>query len=263
MRKFFLIKLTLLLTGICAYAQASVKIDCPDSWGPGRFTRISVEIDFGSSDGFARYTQDFPQGFDLNPDQVPGADFKWSDNQLSVVWIFLPEKRKTTFSCFARPDPSMNGEFEMQGKLVVISGGTSRSVVLTNAIQVSISGTGGLLPGDLPVKEPESIVTNVTKPPDEKSTAGKGSFEFRIQVTTSSRNDPDEIRRRLGFDPDEKLTVIRSGQVYKYQLGSFTDYQSARLRLREIVDGGLKDAFIVAYQGGEQVPVEKAAGTGR
>jgi hypothetical protein len=263
MRKLFLIQLLFLSSIVNCASQVVINVNCKPEWGPGRFTRVQIDLNFVGSESIARYSQDFPIGFDIIPDQVPDGDFDWTGNQLNIVWLKLPEGKKTSFSFYVKPDVSMSGQFEFQGKVIVISEGTSRNISLTKSIPIEIRGTGGLLPADIPVNSQAKIVTNVTNQNSEKEVTNPGKFEFRIQVTTSSANNPREIRNRLRIGEDKKITVVRSGNAYKYQVGSFTDYQSARSMLQELVKSGISDAFIVAYEGNEQVPVEKATARGK
>ena len=264
MRKLFLIMLAFFLPVVNSAAQVNAIVNCPDSWGPGRYSKVSVEIDFGKSAGLARFAQDYPVGFELVPAQIPdGGDFSWADNQLNVVWIKIPPSNKTSFSFYAKPDQTMSGQFELQGRLICISKAAVRTVSETKTTQVMIGGTGGILPAELKEKEPGMIVTNVTIRSDDQKIKAEGNIEFRVQVTTSGSNNPDEIMKRLKLDPKDGIKVVKSGQIYKYQVGSFRDYQAARNMLRKLIDNGISDAFIVAYQGEDQISVDQARGSGK
>jgi hypothetical protein len=79
---------------------------------------------------------------------------------------------------------------------------------------------------------------------------------YRVQVAVSSSQvSQDEIEKRLGIDIAGKMVVVKAGSIYKYQFGSFDDYKSAVRLMESLVSKGIKDAFVVAYRGDQQVPV--------
>ena len=247
MRRLILIKLLIIICISCINGQAKITLICPDSWGPGKYSKVTIDIDFGVSGGFARFTQEYPEGFQVEPDNILSGDFSWTDNQLNVVWMDLPDNKRTTFSYYVKPDMSMDGSFDLEAKLAVITGENVMKVARTGSKKILVHGTGG--------------VAEIGKTTDRRS--DKYRYEFRVQIATSSGNNPDEIRRQLKLDPEEKILVVKSGQVFKYQVGAFTDYQSARRALQRIVAIGIKDAFIVAYEGDLQVPVNEALDNSR
>lgn len=247
MRRLFLIKLLMVLLLPCTSGQVKISMTCPDAWGPGRYSKVTVNIDFDRGGSFARFTTDYPEGFEIEPELIETGDFNWSGNQLNVVWLDLPESRMESFSYYVKPDASMSGSFDLEARLVIISGIDTRKIFSTEAKRIVIGGTGG--------------ITSAERT-QEGSPAAK-RYEFRVQVTTSSSNNPEEIRKRLKIGRDERITVVRSGQVFKYQVGSFSDYESAKNALEKYIGNGIKDAFIVAWDGNDQVPVNRAIDLGK
>jgi hypothetical protein len=261
MRKQFLIYVIILCFSLETFSQAEISVDCQDIWGPGRYNKITIKIDFGKSDGFARFTQEFPVGFDIIADNVPDGDFTWANDQLNMVWIKLPESKNATFSYLIKPDQSMSGSIEMNGRVVLISGGDVRQTIMMKEKQITIGGINGLLPKEIKARPAASDVTNVKKTPVVTTSIQNSEIVFRVQISISSSNiSGDELKKRFDIDPKESVTVIKSGKMFKYQVGSFPDYDSANLLLKQLITKGIKDAFIVAYKGVEQIPVNKAQG---
>jgi hypothetical protein len=259
MRKLFLISVLIFYSFFTANSQVEINIDCQDSWGPGRYNKVTVRIDFGKADGFARFTQDFPVGFDIIPDNIPAGDFTWADKQLNMVWIKLPGEKIVTFSYQIRPDRTMNGSFEMSGKVVLISEDDTKQSFLIKGKPITISGTNGLLPEEITSRHTTGKSTNVTRLPIITDSIRTGSIDYRIQISLSSSEiSADEIRRRFGIDRGEKVKIVKAGKMFKYQVGSFSDYVSANSLLTRLIAKGIKDAFIVAYQGENQIRIEKS-----
>jgi N-acetylmuramoyl-L-alanine amidase len=64
--------------------------------------------------------------------------------------------------------------------------------------------------------------------------------------------------KKYGLEPGTTIKTVPTGKMYKYQAGSFSSYESAKRLLRQMIGKGYRDAFIVAYRGAEQIPLEKA-----
>lgn len=258
MRKLFLIPLLCLYYSSTAFPQVDIEVNTRDSWGPGRFNKVTFRIDFGNLSGFARFTQDFPRGFDIIPDSILSGDFTWTDDQLNIVWIRLPQDNIASFSYLIKPGLTMKGNFEMGGKLVLISGGDTRHTFSMVGKTIAINGTNGLQVEDIKRGKGTANKTNVKNRPVIPKPDKTGKIEYRVQVSLSSSEiSPDEIIRRFGLSPGEKVTILKSGKMYKYQVGSFASYDSAGMLQARLLSKGIKDAFIVAYQGEIQVRPEK------
>ena len=258
MRKLFLISVLIFYSYFTALSQVEINIDCQDSWGPGRYNKVTVTLDFGKADGFARYTQDFPVGLNIIPDNIPSGDFSWADNQLNIVWIKLPEEKIVSFSYQIRPDRKMTGNFEMGGKVVLISGGDTKHTYSIKGKQISINGSNGLLPEEMTPAKTTAKGKNVKTYVGINDSIRTGNIVYRVQISISSSEiSADEIRRRFNIDRSEKVKIVKVGRIYKYQVGSFSDYDSANALLTKLIARGIKDAFIVAYQGENQIRIEK------
>lgn len=257
MRKSFLIIAILLSFYPVCFPQAQVKIYCDDSWGPGRYNRVKVSIKFDDRYGFARFHQSYPVGFSIIGGEVTGGDFSAVATDINMVWMKIPSDKTAEFTYFVKPEPGMNGTFDMEGELVTVTDRTDRSVVLTGKTSIRIEGTNGLTPEEMNEKVSPGIVTNVTnsKSPVRDQSSG---IILRIQVRSSSALIAEEkIRADAGIKTKVKVIIVRSGGIYKYQVGEFTDYEKAAEMLKDLKNNGISDAFIVAYRGSEQVPVSQ------
>jgi hypothetical protein len=264
MRKLFLISVIILCFCPKILAQVDITVDCQDSWGPGRYNKVSVKVDFGKSDGFARFTQEFPIGFEIIADNIPDGDFMWTGDKLNMVWIRLPEKKASAFSYLIKPDKSMNGSIEMTGRIVLISGDDIRQTILMKEKPISIGGLNGFLPEEIKTKPATTDVKIITKMPAVTRSTQNNGIVFRVQVSVSSSKISGEgLKKKFGIASKETVTVIKEGNVFKYQVGSFPDYDSANNLLKQLIAKGIKDAFIVVYKGEKQITLEKAKEQGK
>jgi hypothetical protein len=264
MRKLFLIIFVFSCFFIQSYAQVQISIDCQDNWGPGRFNLATYTINISNAEGFMRFTQDLPVGFTVVKDSSGEGDFNWSNDQLNIVWMKLPESHLITFSCYYKPDQPMNGDFTLNGRLVYIADRETRESFQMKEKKINIGGSNGLLPEELKTNTGVLSETKMEKKAVNQDYTQKNVIVFRVQVSISSTNiSANELKRELGIDSKEGVTIVRSGKMFKYQLGSFADYDAANRLLKQLIDKGIKDAFIVAYNGKEQIPVEKTMSPGK
>jgi hypothetical protein len=258
MRKAFLISVIILSINIRLYSQAVIGVLCDDTWGPGRYNKVTITINLTGPADFARFSQDFPVGLEIMNDDPVGGDFNFVNNRINMVWMKFPPGKKLTFSYFVKPDKSMNGNFTLTGRFSVVDGRDLLTTLMKEKL-ISVEGTNGILPGQM--KTPEAKVTTQLPMNEQynQSVGIKNSIIFRVQVSVSTQAISEaELIKKIGLDQGTEARVIPAGKMYKYQAGSFTSYDSAVKLLREIISRGYKDAFIVAYRGSEQVPVEKA-----
>jgi hypothetical protein len=260
MRKWVLQFLILFFvnTGV-VISQAEIDLTYDNLWGPDRYNKVSCQITLDRSDGFLRFTQNFPSGFQVIKDNIPGGDFSWTGKQLNIVWMKLPPGREIRFSFYVRPGKSLSGSKVVTGKIIQVTDDVGKQTIPVKDIRVTVGGTNGILPGELKVSEPDRMQTNITDKEELVSDSNATKIIFRVQVSTSSVKKPvEEIRKNMGIDLTEKMAVVKTGQVYKYQAGEFDDYESAKLLLTRLQGKGIRDAFIVAFRGNEQILVDQA-----
>jgi hypothetical protein len=259
MRISFLILVIVSFFSLVSYSQVDISVDCQNIWGPGRYNKVTIRINKGNTKGFARFCQEFPVGFEIIKDKAGEADFNWVNDQLDIVWIRLPEDPMITFSYFAKPDKSMDGDFSLSGKYICITGGDTRVTTTLPQKLIVIGGNNGLQAEEMKAITGTSDDVKMVSKPSFTSSGQKNIVEFRIQVLISSSDiSAKELKRRVGLDSKENVIVVRSGKMYKYQIGSFSDYEAANTFLKQLTSKGIKDAFVVAYKGKGQITIKEA-----
>ncbi|MFN8240564.1 MAG: SPOR domain-containing protein [Bacteroidales bacterium] len=240
---FTAILLALILPGNIVQSQP-VKVSCQDSWGPGRYNRVTVSVDFGATAGFARLTHDLPAGFEVIPDAIGGADFSRSGDKLNIVWLKIPGE-KVTISFFIKPEKSMNGSFNFESELVLLKDRSTRIVERGETKKISIIGLNGVLSVAGAGEKSDSKVAGSENRKTSQDQTSDPAVVYRVQVATSSALLTDkEVRKRVGYNVPGQMTVVRVNNLFKYQFGSFSDKKQAEQLLKELLDNGIKDAFI-------------------
>lgn len=82
-----------------------------------------------------------------------------------------------------------------------------------------------------------------------------GKVVFRVQIETSETKVPLTSSRFKGVQVHE----YQQDKLYKYTSGSFeNDYESANKHKNEMREKGFQHAFVVAFQNGERIALDKA-----
>jgi hypothetical protein len=175
-----------------------------------------------------------------------GGDLFFSDNNLNIVWNKVPSGSSFRISYLVMPELALNGPLQLGGKLyAVISAG--------KRIEVSVPVK------NITIKKADASGSTEQIKPVEASGGDGDVVHFRIQVLSSSTRISDqELKQRIGMSFREKITIVPTGSVFKYQVGECTTYESAVSLLEMFKGSKASGAFIVAWQGNSQIDVEKA-----
>ncbi len=88
--------------------------------------------------------------------------------------------------------------------------------------------------------------------------ANAGGIVFKVQVGAFAKEVPVETTT-LFFNLPSKVEYYKDvNGITIFNVGNFTNVEDARKLKDQVIAAGLKDAFLVAYQGKEKISVEKA-----
>lgn len=82
---------------------------------------VSITVDKGSLESFARFHVDLPRGLTAVSGNSENSTFRFEDQQVKFVWLRLPQEDKFTINYSVRVDPRMMGTFQLGGELAYIS----------------------------------------------------------------------------------------------------------------------------------------------
>ena len=249
--------------------EVSVSVTTQDSWPPGKNVPVTVKISKGGLKGFARFYHDLPRGFIVENVFSDGADFFRDNNQVNYVWLDLPDKEVITIQYLARADELLAGSFSISGRFDYIPDGKRRVSVMAESASISLERSASvesveLMEADKDERElfvNDSIAGQETKPGKirEEDKASESDISFRVQVSISSqRFSQPELEERIGSKLKHGLRILETGNMFKYQSGSFKSYSEAAEYLGELKNNGVEDSFIVAYNKGRQISIKDA-----
>jgi hypothetical protein len=245
-RRSVLIILLLFIFSLNSKSQADVSVICQDQWGAGRYNKVAVSVTF-SAEGFARLTQEYPEGFEVLPHEETGCDVSWTGNRLVAVFMNTRAGDKREFTYLIKPETGMNGSFTVHSEITVIADGSSRSVTKLKDRTITVTGINGTLPDAVT----DSLRTVTAQKPEKtvksQKVAAAATAVYRVQFSASSKAIPeDKLRKDFKLPGNVRITVVRSGKTYKYRAGEFSDYESAAELLKELKNKGVKGAFVIS-----------------
>ncbi len=250
----------MLLFAVIAQAQQQVHVNAraAGDWKQGAWSRIEVTVSGAEGTGPCRLVQDFPVGFAFRAVELSGSDLFFTNNSLNMVWARMPAGNSVRVVYEVMPGAEVAGRVEIPGRFYWVtrsgSRGSTELPVLNNSVLVvpgtSETGRTARQIKEIPVQQQAKEVIV------EKA---ESQVSFRVQILTSSSQLTDqELKKRLGFSFNDKVTVIQSGTLYRYQAGDCPTYECALGILERFKNAGTAGAFITAFRGAEQITIEQA-----
>ena len=203
--------------------------------------------------GPCRLTQTFPVGFKVRGESLAGGDLFFENNTLNVVWTKRSGVNSFTVSYSVMPEELNTGSIDIGGEFYFVNTRNQRRSVSIPEKSVIIDASGTVKPSESQATITETAVNQ------DNDNKDNNALTYRIQVlSSSSKLSEQELKKRLGISFQEKVTVVVAGSIYKYQIGSFSSVEGAQQLLQKFKTGGVSEAFVVAYENGNQITIEQA-----
>jgi cell division septation protein DedD len=226
---------------------------------------VRLEIKKGSTKGFARYSDDLPEGLNIKPLKTDGSSFSIGDGKLKFVWVAVPDKEKLELEYTMSANTSMQAV--LNGEYSYLEDSQSKKQIVTSEA-VSLSGQAAVPSEPVTITEKENKTTEA--PPASKtettennmreSMAKKeGDVNYHVQIGAFTNAKVNADRLKKVFHVTESISSEMQGGFSKFMVGSHGEYKGARDH-REVMknNNGIKSAFVVAYNGSKRITVQEA-----
>lgn len=228
---------------------------------------IGLKIKKDGTKGFARYSDDIPEGVIVKAAKTDGGSFSVADGKLKFVWVNVPEKDTLDIS-------------------YTISGNTSNAVILggeysylednqskkfkvpmeTIAFQTNQSSKEEPLATKRPEnKDPEqvnpatvqSVEETIAKKLSDNTKESMLNYLVQVGAFTNSKVTAQKLKKK--FNISETMRSEMQDGYSKFMIGAHQEYREARdHRERTKTENGVKSAFVVAYNQGKRITVQEA-----
>lgn len=257
----------------------------------GSFT-VEITVNKGNTTGFAKLTENLPEGFSATLVEAQGASFTFADGKVKYVWVSMPAQPEFKISYKVTVAPSASGVKVIDGvfsyienddtkKYVIpansinIGGTTSEPVVANNTTNTSNTNTttnnaatantttnNTTTNNATTANTNNTTTTNATANNDKTMSATnipspQASVNYKVQIAAlQNAVSADRLAARLNVN--QKISTEMADGYTKYTVGSHSEYKQARDAREQIKSKGVNDAFVTAYNGGKRITVQEA-----
>jgi cell division septation protein DedD len=228
--------------------------------GAGECT-VTINIHKGATRGFARYSDDLPQGFAAKAVDTDGSSFSFSDGRIKFVWVSVPDKEDLKISYLLQK--TTGSSVVLNGEYSYLEANQSRKHILGRdtvnfGVPVAVQ-TEKQEPE--PVKQPEVAREPEKKPawPKAAVSGETNGLQYHVQIGAfkNQKVTAAALKRRYKITSGVH-SHLHEGLV-KFLSGSFTEYRLARDNREKLrTANGVETAFVVAYNQGKRITVQEA-----
>lgn len=129
--------------------------DAPTTMQAGSEVKVTVTIDKGQLNGFAKLQIDLPEGLSANAIETKGASFTFADGKAKFIWMALPNQPQFKVSYTLTAAATATGSLPINGKFSYIEDNERKTEELAST---SVTITGGAVAQD--VTTPASATAN-------------------------------------------------------------------------------------------------------
>lgn len=115
---FLLINIFILLVFQALFQNGvNVTLSMPEKVNPGTDFVVEVTISKPDITGFAKYTQELPDGFTASVIDAAGGNFSFSEKNIKIIWMSLPTDKEFKIKYKITVGSTVNGTFPLSAKL--------------------------------------------------------------------------------------------------------------------------------------------------
>lgn len=266
------------ISPIVTSAQVSATVDAPASVRPGDEFRVSITVNKSGIDGFAKLEHKMSSDFMVAEEELAASTFKYSDGKVKYLWMALPSTDAFTVSYLVTAAANMSGAQILEGTFSYVQNNDTKKYQLPKTIlmvskdaseQQSVSSSRTERSSDK--AQLSDVPTNYNKAEpkrtqdyirDETSVTEAytetDGLIYRVQILAGrDMRNAEAVAAAYGIA--EQVTVTEHDGMYKYVVGEFSMYQSAKTLSNELRNTTtLPGPFVVAYQDGYRISTAEA-----
>ncbi len=239
---------------------------------------VNILINKGFRSRFAKIEERIPLGFTAEEVETSGGKFTFSDQTATITWSTLPPESSFIVTYRLIPDedtgvvPKPEGEFsfvsnditasypviEREVPLTSVDGAYKRQLIASAVIEARTSAPRRSAATRAPVQPVPATPGKTYEPEPVSPVPPEQGVYYRVQLAAGRRQvNPDSYFKNFDI-PFDIHTEVHEGW-YKYSIGSFEDYRSARDQRVQIWNTTpVGDAFVSAYSDGVRITVQEA-----
>jgi cell division septation protein DedD len=236
---------------------------------------VDLKIKKGTTKGFARYSDDLPDGISAKAISTDGSSFSVSDGKIKFVWVnVLPkEDLEVSYSIKSSDSKTIN----LKGEYSYLENNQSKKYELKSEEFIFSNNQFAddkvnIQKNSDDIKETKKIdntkidsVSKISKNLPNKTDVNEtlikqdGLIKFCVQIGAFTNSEVKAAILTKKFNLYQSINSEFAEGYSKFMVGSFPDYKNAREKrenLRNI--NKIKTAFVVAYNQTKRITVQEA-----
>lgn len=243
---------------------------------------VNVKIKKDGIKGFARYSDNLPEGFSAKSDKTNGSSFSVADNRIKFVWVNVPETEELEISYVLsgtlKTDVMMEGEFSYlesnQSKFyklpfeklpafeetttpVTTETKTETPVVTTETKTETPVTTETKTETPVVATETKTETPSATTTPTETAKTNS-NISYCVQIGAYTNMNVTSSKLAAMYKISENIRSEMAGGFTKFMIGKHGEYKQARDHRETAKGKGVNGAFVAAYNGPTRITVQEA-----
>lgn len=140
--------------------------ETPATMQAGTEVKVTVTIDKGSLNGFAKLQIDLPEGLSATAIETKGASFTFADGKAKFIWMALPNQPQFKVSYTLGAAADANGSLPINGKFSYIEDNERKTEDLATT---TVTITGGVVAQDNSVPPSSTATASAPVVPDNSN----------------------------------------------------------------------------------------------
>ena len=259
----------------------AVSINCKrtiESIEDGKY-KVTVEINKNGIQGFAKITEQIPDGFTASEGDSKGGVFSFREKEAKILWMAIPKETTYTISYNIIANAgTVNGNYEIKGYYSYLENDITQKYDLeSSSFELNVEMVAEEPTTEEPVTEEPTTEEPVVEQPtteepvtEEPTTNGSDNnsgkvtsvpnpekgVSYKVQVGAGHQKVPSNYFA-VKFNLKDNVSTENHEGWIKYIVGSYSEYKAARDK-RNIVRNNVKTAFVTAYNSGNRITVQEA-----
>ena len=236
---------------------------------------VDLKIKKGTTKGFARYSDDLPDGISAKAISTDGSSFSVSDGKIKFVWVNVLPKEELEISYSLKSSDSKT--INLKGEYSYLENNQSKKYELKSEEFIFSNNQFAddkvnIQKNSDDIKETKKIdntkidsVSKISKNLPNKTDVNEtlikqdGLIKFCVQIGAFTNSEVKAAILTKKFNLYQSINSEFAEGYSKFMVGSFPDYKNAREKrenLRNI--NKIKTAFVVAYNQTKRITVQEA-----
>jgi len=254
LRYYYIFLLVIIFSNsiIAQIAEVTINISNPENIIIGDSFPISITINKGNLNSFAKVQLKFPEGIIPELIESENAKFIFKDKKAKFIWDQLPQQSKLTLKMKIKTANSSEGIKEINGVFAYLEDSLKKEIQMQKIV---IKLKNPIIVSDLTTNT--SISTN-KKINSADNTVNKSNIEYRIQIAAANSNIKLSTLVNK-FNITKTIEEEIHNGMFKYTIGNYVNYSKAKEQQSHYrTNNGIKDAFITSYINGKRIPINDA-----